>query len=113
MRNVSHTRQESPGFSREEEVNLKELPYQDGINWKELEGKPAIFNWNGKPMAGTLYLDGFSNLVVRELPGYMPVLYVWPDNTTHVNVKCVTDFHFFGEDTPPLVGGEESPFSFQ
>lgn len=73
-------------------MTLKELPYQDGINWTELEGKPAIFNWNGKPMAGTLYLDGFSNLVVRELPGYMPVLYVWPDNTTHVNVKCVTDF---------------------
>lgn len=59
-------------------MTLKELPYQDGINWTELEGKPAIFNWNGKPMAGTLYLDGFSNLVVRELPGYMPVLYVWP-----------------------------------
>jgi len=76
-------------------MTLKELPYQDGINWTELEGKPAIFNWNGKPMAGTLYLDGFSNLVVRELPGYMPVLYVWPDNTTHINVKCVTDFHMF------------------
>ena len=70
-------------------MTLKELPYQDGINWTELEGKPAIFNWNGKPMAGTLYLDAFSNLAVRELPGYMPVLYVWPDNTTHVNVKCV------------------------
>lgn len=52
-------------------MTLKELPYQDGINWTELEGKPAIFNWNGKPMAGTLYLDGFSNLVVRELPGYI------------------------------------------
>ena len=57
-------------------MTLKELPYQDGINWTELEGKPAIFNWDGKPMAGTLYL-------------------VWPDNTTHVNVKCVTDFHVF------------------
>ena len=34
---------------------LKELPYQDGINWKEFEGKSAIFKWNGKPMAGTLY----------------------------------------------------------
>lgn len=54
-------------------MTLKELPYQDGINWTELEGKPAIFNWNGKPMAGTLYLDGFSNLAVRELSGYMPV----------------------------------------
>lgn len=74
---------------------LKELPYQDGINWKEFEGKSAIFKWNGKPMAGTLYLDGFSNLAVRELSGYMPVLYIWPDNTAHVNVKRVTDFHVF------------------
>ena len=76
-------------------MTLKELPYQDGTNWKELGGKPAIFNWNGKPMAGILYLDGFSNLAVRELSGYMPVLYIWPDDTAHVNVKCVTDFHVF------------------
>lgn len=40
-------------------MTLKELPYQDGINWKELEGKPAIFNWNGKPMAGTPLLGRF------------------------------------------------------
>lgn len=76
-------------------MTLKELPYQDGTNWKELGGKPTIFNWNGKPMAGILYLDGFSNLAVRELSGYMPVLYIWPDDTAHVNVKCVTDFHVF------------------
>lgn len=25
-------------------MTLKELPYQDGINWTELEGKPAIVN---------------------------------------------------------------------
>lgn len=46
-------------------------------------------------MAGILYLDGFSNLAVRELSGYMPVLYICPDDTAHVNVKCVTDFHVF------------------
>ena len=69
--------------------------HQDGTNWKELDGKPAIFNWNGKPMAGTLYLDVFSNLTVRGLSGYMPVLYVWPDDTAHVNVKHVMDFHVF------------------
>lgn len=46
-------------------------------------------------IAGTLYLDGFSNLAVRELSGYMPVLYIWPDDTSHVNVERVTDFHVF------------------
>lgn len=74
---------------------LQELEFQDGINWQKLDGKPAIFKWNSKPMAGTLYLDGFSNLAVRELVGYMPVLYVWPDDTVHVNTDCVTDFHVF------------------
>ena len=53
-------------------------------NWKELGGKPAIFNWNGKPMAGILYLDGFSNLAVRELSGYMPVF----ESITKTKDKC-------------------------
>lgn len=93
-------------------MTLKELPYQDGTNWKELGGKPAIFNWNGKPMAGILYLDGFSNLAVRELSSYMPVLYIWPDDTAHVNVKCVTDFHDFLARIPHLLWVGRNRLSF-
>lgn len=54
MRNVSHTRQESPGFSRGEEVNIDIYEPCRCFAWVSMDGVVHM-RWNSYPNASACF----------------------------------------------------------